>query len=395
MPPPAVAVLVSRFPLITETFILREIIEIERQGQPVRLVPMIRESPPVVHEAARPWVARALYTPWMIRFPPRTFGLLLRLVAGTITRPGTLLRTLALFPKSVWLARQLEREGVRHLHAHFATHPATMALIISSLTKIPFSFTVHAHDIQLDRSLLRWKIREARFIRSISELNRRFLEDLYPEARGKIEVIHVGVNLPPAVHPLPAEPRVLCVAAHKPYKGLPFLIEACRILRNEGVAFQCDIVGDGPMRAELEALNHDHVVSLVGPREENEVARMMDDCTLFVLPSIIAPDGQMEGIPVALMEALAHARPAVSTRISGIPELVRDGVNGLLVEPGDARALADAMRALLEDRERAGAMGGRGREVVEREFELGGCVERLLARLWTQDGFIDPRVGNG
>jgi len=170
---------------------------------------------------------------------------------------------------------------------------------------------------------------------------------------------------------------VLCVAAHKPYKGLPVLIDACRILRDQGVAFHCDIVGDGPMRAELEAMN-DGVVSLVGPREENEVARMMDGATLFVLPSIVAPDGQMEGIPVVLMEALAHGRPVVSTRISGIPELVQDGVNGLLVEPGDPATFARAMRTLLEDRERAREMGQRGREIVAREFEVSGCVARLL-----------------
>jgi colanic acid/amylovoran biosynthesis glycosyltransferase len=378
---PPIAVLVSRFPLITETFILREIIELERLGQPVRLVPMIRENPTVVHEAARPWVGRALFSPWKIGFPWSRIPLLLRLVAGTITRPATLLRTVALFPKSVWLARQLEREGVTHLHAHFATHPATMALVISTLTGIPFSFTVHAHDIQLDRSLLRWKIREAQFVRSISGYNRRFLEELYPEARGKIDVIHVGVPLPADIRPLPAQPRVLCVAAHKPYKGLPVLIEACRILRREGVPFHCDVIGDGPMRPELEAMNHDNVVTLLGPRNEDEVARMMDEAMLFVLPSIIAPDGQMEGIPVALMEALAHGRPAVTTRISGIPELVRDGENGLLVEPGDPVALARAVRTLLEDRERAAVMGARGREIVRDEFELRSCTAQLLARL--------------
>ena len=376
---PPLAVLVSRFPLVTETFILREISEMERQGQPVRLVPIIRENPHVVHEAAKPWVRRALYTPWTFRIPLRTVGLLLRLIAGTIGKPATLLRTIALFPKSVWLAGQLEREGVTHLHAHFATHPATMALIISTLTKIPFSFTVHAHDIQLDRSLLRWKIREARFVRSISEYNRRFLEELYVEARGKIEVIHVGVRLPPT----PRAPRpatVLCVAAHKPYKGLPVLIEACRMLRAEGVDFRCDVVGDGPMRAQLEEMN-DGAVNLLGAREEQEVARMMEEASLFVLPSIIAPDGQMDGIPVALMEALAYGRPAVTTRVSGIPELVRDGVNGLLVEPGDPRALAQAMRALLEDPQRAAEMGARGRELVREEFELSRCTAQLVARL--------------
>lgn len=401
--PQPVAVLLSRFPSVTETFILREITELERQGQPVRLVPMLREAPKVVHEAARPWTERALYTSYIslpiaaanvltaLRHPLRYFRLLARLIAGTLGSPSMLLRTLAVFPKSVYLARRLKREGITHVHAHYATHPATMALIIASLTGITFSFTVHAHDIQVDRSLLRWKLRETRFVRSISAFNRRFLEELYPEeARGKIAVVHVGIQTERYEANAQASrddevPRILCVAAHKPYKGLPVLIEACRILKEEGVAFHCDVVGDGPMHAELETMRNAAGLAkefhLAGPRSETVVAEMMRDASLFVLPSIIAADGQMEGIPVALMEAMATGRAVVSTSISGIPELVEHGVSGLLVPPGDARALAAAMRELLEDRQRARQMGARGQEKVRAEFHLAGCVTELLPLL--------------
>lgn len=202
----AVAVMLSRFPTVTETFILRELVEMERQGQPIRLVPMIHESPPVVHDAAKPWVGRALYMPFLspkiagenlltfLRDPIRYVRVLARLVAGTIGSPGTLARTLLLFPKSVALARRLTREGIHHIHVHFASHPATMALIVSQFSDITFSFTVHAQDIQVDRSLLDWNIREARFVRSCTDFNRRFLEELYPrEANGKIVVVHYGV----------------------------------------------------------------------------------------------------------------------------------------------------------------------------------------------------------
>lgn len=403
---PAVAVLMSRFPTVTETFILREMIEMERQDQPVRLVPMLRDNPPVIHDAAKPWTDRALYTTYLspaivaanvrafVRQPLRYTWLLLRLIAGTLGSPGTLARTLAVFPKSVLLAEELQREGVPHIHAHYATHPSTMALIIATLTNITFSFTVHAHDIQVDRSLLRWKLRETRFVRSISGFNKRFLERLYPEETrgGKIIVVHVGIE--PEVYeersrgitPIAtAVPRILCVAAHRPYKGIPVLIEACRILREQGVAFHCDVVGHGPLRAELEALVAQEklgdVFVLAGARSQDDVARMMAEATLFVLPSIIAKDGQMEGIPVALMEALASGRAVVSTKISGIPELVEDGRSGLLVEPGDAQALAAAMRTLLEDRERARQMGLHGQKKVRAEFTLRDCVTQLLSRL--------------
>lgn len=400
-----VAVLMSRFPSVTETFILREMIEMERQAQTVRLVPMLKESPPVVHDAATPWTTRALYTPYingaivaanlraLVRKPLRYLWLLAKLIAGTITSPDILLRTLAVFPKSVWLAETLPKEGLRHIHAHYATHPSTMALIIATLSDITFSFTVHAHDIQVNRDLLRWKLRETRFVRSISDFNKRFLEGLYPkEAKGKIVVIHVGIE--PDVYEEnsrrltaipPGPPRILCVAAHKPYKGLPVLIEAARILRDAGVSFECNVIGHGPMHDELQAqiaaANLGDVFRLLGPRSQDEVATMMSEATLFVLPSIIAADGQMEGIPVALMEAMASARAVVSTSISGIPELVEDGVNGLLVPPGDAAALARAMRTLLEDPQRARLMGTRGQQKVRAEFTLDHCVGQLLDRL--------------
>jgi glycosyltransferase involved in cell wall biosynthesis len=362
-------------------------------------VPIIKESPPVLHEAVKPWKDRALYTAFfspaiaaanlraMWRHPVRYLRLLVRLIAGTITGPGVLFRTLAVFPKSVFIAEQVQREGIRHIHAHYATYPATMALIVAALSDITFSFTVHAHDIQWDRRLLRWKIREARFIRSISDFNRRFLERLYPrEAKDKIEVIHVGIEpdtYDNRTSPVPG--RVLCVAAHKPYKGLPVLIEACRILRDQGVSFRCDIVGHGPMHDELAQMIHDRnvsdVVRLLGPRPQEEVTQMMREAALFVLPSIIAPDGQMEGIPVSLMEAMASGRAVVSTAISGIPELVDDGVSGLLVPPGDAKALAEAMQKILSDSGMATEMGARGREKVRAEFTIQDCVKQLLVLL--------------
>ena len=398
-----VAVSLSRFPTLTETFILREIDELERQGQPVRLVPIIKWSPPVMHEAAKPWTARALYTPFLslsivganlralAKRPLRYAATLARLIIGTVRKPSTCAYTLALFPKSIYLAEQLSREGVRHIHVHFATHPATMALIISRFSCITFSITVHAYDIQLDRSLLRWKLREARFVRSISEFNKQYLEKLYPaEAVEKIHVIHIGIvphMYDDEVNRLPevadAVPRILCVAAHKPYKGLPVLIEACRILRDQGIVFECDLVGTGPMREELEQMIRDRGlagrVHLLGPLPEKDVARKMASSTLFALASVIEMGGKMEGIPVALMEAMASGRPVVSTWTSGIPELVEDGVSGLLVPPGDAVALSEALRALLTDPRRAHQLGERAREKVRQEFSLDTCVARLLA----------------
>ncbi|HEX6640963.1 MAG TPA: glycosyltransferase family 4 protein [Thermoanaerobaculia bacterium] len=392
----------SRFPTVTETFILREFVEMELQGQPVRLVPMIKETPPVIHDAAKPWTGRALYTKFvspgivlanvqaLLRHPIKYLGLLAKLIAGTIAKPKVLAATLALFPKSVFLAKQLEREGIRHLHVHWASHPATLALIVSKFSNITYSITAHAHDIQVFRNLLDWKIAEARFVRTCTEFNRRLLEQLYPnETRGKMVVIHYGVDpelyVDTTRRAVPARPRILCVASHRPYKGLPYLIEACRILRDEGHTFDCNLVGTGPMRDELANMirdrNLEDCVHLLGAQPEAEVARLLKETTFFVLPSIIQKDGTMEGMPNALIEAMATGRAVISTTIAGIPELIEHGSTGLLVPPEDSVALADAIRQMLVDPERTRRMGERGRQHIVEQYSIHDIVAQLVARI--------------
>jgi glycosyltransferase involved in cell wall biosynthesis len=399
-----IAVLLSRFPLLTETFILREIEELERQGQPVRLVPLLREHAAVVHREAQAWLPHALFTPYIspailaanarafARRPYLYLRLLGLVVLGCLRSVNVLIRTVALFPKCVYLAERLEREGIRHVHAHYATHPATAAFIISSLAPISFSFTAHAHDLFVAwrRPLLGPKIRRACFVRVISAFNRTYLRALYPESARKVRVIHVGVQpdryrsrrpVSPGRH----EPLVLCVAALQPYKGIPVLIEACGRLKSAGFRFHCDIVGEGRRRRSLEAAiargGLGGCVRLRGALRQEEVAALLGHAAIVVLPSVVARDGQMEGIPVALMEAMAAERPVIATAISGIPELVEHAVNGLLVEPGNAQALADAIGALLVDSERGRELGRRGRQKILRAFRLDACTAALLRDL--------------
>ena len=402
----AIAVLLSRFPLVTETFILREIEELERQGQPVRLVPLMRETPAVIHREAQAWLPRALFTPFLSRAilqanaralarqPYRYLLLLARVLLGSLRSWNVLIRTAALFPKCVYLAERLEREGIRHVHAHYATHPATAAYIIASLTPITFSFTVHAHDLFVSwrRALLGAKARRACFIRVISEFNRHFLRALYPGCADKIRVIHMGID-PGAFRSggsssagkTPATPRLVCVAALQPYKGLPVLIDAGRQLADAGLQVGCDIVGEGWLRPSLEEriarYRLNERVRLRGALRQDQVAALLRDAAIAVLPSVVARDGQMEGIPVALIEAMAAERPVIASALSGIPELVDHGLNGLLVEPGNAAALADAIAALLSDTRRRRDMGRHGREKVERHFRLDGVTRSLRREL--------------
>jgi colanic acid/amylovoran biosynthesis glycosyltransferase len=410
---PPVAVVLSRFPLITETFILREVEELERQGQPVVLVPLIRQRADVVHAEARPWLDRALFTPWfspgiaaanlraLWRRPGAYLGCLGRLALGMAGSPGFLARSLALFPKAVLLADRLdggrgEAGRVSHVHAHFATHPATVAWTIERLAGIPFSVTVHAHDLFVTRPMLAEKLRRARFVRTISRFNREYLAARYPEAAPKLNVVHVGVAPEaygggPPREPREAEVRVLTVAALKPYKGLEVLLAAAERLRARfgsgglGRRLSWEVVGDGPLRRRLEReiarRGLAGTVRLAGALPQDEVARRLAAADLFVLTSVVAPDGQMEGIPVVLMEALAAGRAAVAPALSGIPELVEDEVTGLLVPPGDSEAVAAAVERLALDPELGARLAAAGRERVARDFRLEATTAELLALL--------------
>ncbi|HEX8408973.1 MAG TPA: glycosyltransferase [Thermoanaerobaculia bacterium] len=407
----AIAVLMMRFPRIDETFILREINELERSGQPVLVVPILRDQQRIVHEEAKPWVKRAFYTPFLsagiirsnvvafFRDPLRYLRLLSSLIGSTVIRPSTLLRTLALFPKSVHLAVELPKRGIKHVHAHFATHATTVAYIISGLSDITYSFTVHGPDVFVHRVMLREKIEKAKFIRAISTFNKAFLSGLYPVATdGKIEVVHSGVNpdiyadAAAATGPHPARTQLLSVAGLTPSRGFPFLIDACARLAKSGVDFECNIVGDGPLREVTEQWIAQHGLSdrvhLLGARPQHEVAKLMGETDIFILPSIIALDGQMDGIPISLMEAMAAGKPVVASSISGIPELVKHDVSGILVDAAYAGRLADAVRKLIDDPQYRERLGRAGQLKVRRDFDIRQAARTLVA-LFDRQGQIN------
>jgi colanic acid/amylovoran biosynthesis glycosyltransferase len=397
----AIAVLMTRFPRIDETFILREIVELERHGQPVLVVPLLQGDLRVVHEEARPWVKRALYTPFLSpsiarsnvkvfsRDPLRYLRLLFSLILRTLGRPSTLIRTLALFPKAVHLADVLPARGIKHVHAHFATHATTVAYVIAALSDITYSFSVHGPDIFVHRLMLSEKIARAKFIRSISTFNKAFLCGLYPVlCEDRIQVVHSGVH-PDVYAEGEAAPRtdgrirILSVAALTPSRGFPYLIDACSRLAKENLDFECRIVGSGPLLETTEQWIAQHQLAdrvfLLGARPQHEVAQLMRETDIFVLPSIIATDGQMDGIPISLMEAMAAGKPVVASSISGIPELVKNGVSGILVDGTYAGRLAEAVRRLAADPQLRERLGRAGQQTVRRDFDIRRNAETLVA----------------
>lgn len=393
----AIAVLVTRFPRVDEAFILREINELERHGQPVLVVPLLPGGESVVHDEARPWIPRALYTPFLsaailrsnltvlLRRPMAWLGVLFRLIAITVVRPSTMIRTLAFFPKAVHLSLVLPSRGIRHVHAQFASHATTVAWIIASLSRITYSFTVYGPDVFAHRVLLSRKIAGARFVRSVSLFNKAFLQGLYPAlSEGKIAVVHSGVN--PDVYDEAAARhgrhggplRLLSVAGRTRAGVLPVLIDACARLESAGLAFECDIVGRDPSAVSRGRTTIGRI-HLLGAQPQHEVTRLMAATDIFLLPSIIAMDGQMDGIPVSLMEAMAARKPVITSPVSGIPELVQHGVTGLLIDAAYADRLADAVRLLASDTALRERLGRAAQAKVRAEFDARQTAASLIA----------------
>lgn len=399
-PAAPLAWLMSRFPAVSETFILQEILHAERQGARVEIFPLVRQRDETVHPEARALVDRARYARvaepatlaaqawWLRRAPRRYLRAWRRALAGNLRSPKFLSRALAVVPLAARFGREMHAAGVRHQHAHWATHPALAALVVHELTGIPYSFTAHAHDIQVDRTMLDQKLADARFIVTISEFNRRFLERRYGSiVHGKLHVIRCGIDLDrfPERPPPPRGPalRVLCVAGLRDYKGHTHLIRAVALLRDRGVDVRLELIGDGPLADELHAqCARDGVADRVdfrGALPGDEVARAMESADAFALPSIITANGKMEGLPVALMEAMARGMPVVASALSAIPELVEDDVTGLLVPPGDPAALADALQRLDADPALAGRLGAAGSARARAQHDIVANTARLLA----------------
>jgi colanic acid/amylovoran biosynthesis glycosyltransferase len=393
--PPIVLYVVSRFPAVTETFVVNEWLALSRRFR-MALAALRRGHERPVHPESRRAMERVRFLSAprlsivaahiaLLARRPRTYLSILAAVvrAGLRISPLQAAKEAVVFIEAVPLARTARREGVAHVHAHFANHPTTAAWIVHRLTGIPFSFTAHANDLFVGPALLERKAADARFVIAVSEYNRALLRARCPSAR-RVEVIHCGVDIERHGWRGPDKresDRAVCVASLLPKKGHAQLIDALALVAERRPAVVLDLVGDGPERAGILARARDRGVSarvrLLGARSSEDVRGTLAGASVFALASVRLPSGRMEGIPVALMEAMASGVPVVATRLSGIPELVQDGVTGLLVEPGDAAGLAEAIVRLLEERALADELAIRARELVERSFNLAREARRL------------------
>ena len=402
-------VLVKIYPKLSETFILEEILGLERLGLTLRLYALAPATDAITHPAVAQVRAPLVTLPaggphaWAEHLTRhvRLLGAAPLRYLGTLAQALTRGRSgLADFVRAGWLAAQLRDDGVQHLHSHFISSPADVAALAARLLALPFSISAHAKDIYLSEpGALRRKLSAAQFTVTCTEANRQVLSDIAP--RAAVHRMYHGIDhalFHPRRRVLPAEvPLIVSVGRLRAKKGLDTLVDACALLRQRGQDFACEIVGYGEERdalhARIERLGLADRVRLVGKLAREQVIERYARAAVYVQPSRIAADGDRDGIPNVLLEAMAMGVPVVATRVSGIPELVDDGVNGVLVEADDASALAAAIARLLAQPALCADFGCRARATVTERFDNDRNL-RLLCELLQRPNPTKPQRGD-
>lgn len=411
-----ISYLAPEFGALSSTFVYREVEALRARGFTVQTLSTRQPADSVISAEAVPFAEQTAYlddrgtaakaADVVAVLATRPLPFLYTLCAAVrdsivseVSRPIDRLKIYWHFIQGCTVARWLIAAQSQHLHAHFAHVPTSIAMYGAMLAEVSFSFTAHANDLFERGAALRQKVDRAAFVACISEYNATFLAE-----RGcddaKLHVVRCGVDTTsyPMREPKPPgePPSISLVARLVEKKGVDVLVSALALLRDRGVAFHMTIVGEGPLehsiRRQIRTSSLESLIHLMGAQPQELVRELFRNTDVFVLPCVKAASGDMDGIPVVLIEALALGVPVISTTVSGIPELVESGVSGELVPSNDAEALADALAGLLANPERMASYMRAGRRVVEGEFELSRNVDRL-ARLI--EAAVGARAGAG
>ena len=288
--------------------------------------------------------------------------------------------------EACYLYLKFRNDPPAHIHSHFITGATSINMFLSELLGVPFSFTMHASAIWIDPIAFRDKLSRCHFCVSISEYNRRYVGSEYGvQFESKIHIVHCGIKFPVETRPRRSEQRdstrVLSVGQLRKRKGYHVLIEAARILEERGVPIEWSIVGDGPLRSMLEEKISRYGlgdrVTLHGAQPHETIPGYLDSSDIFALPCVIGDDNTRDGIPVAMMEAMAWKIPVVSTNIVGLPELIETGKEGILVNAESPEELADAIDELASSPSLRSSIGEAAEEKVRREFNAMHSAEQL------------------
>lgn len=393
------------FPVLSETFILREIEGLLQLEVPLHIYAFRRPSAEnVMLRDAHTLMARTTYATvgpmlyahayWLKDAPSaylHGYTVMMQAHRGSIR---SLRHSLQMWMRSGAFARHAAFHGVRHFHAHFGNLPASAALGMAALLGTSFSFSIHGYDIHVPDQALLAKARQASFVLACNEHGRNTMLARDPALAERIFLHHHGIPLEfshPPVHFPDRPPLILTVGRLVAKKGFAVLLAACALLKTQGIVFRAIIIGEGPERraltAQIQALELQDCVALPGSLCTTEVWSWYPQASVFVLPSQISADGDQDGIPNVLLEALACGCPVIACATGGIPEAVFDGDTGRLIPPRDPVILMQTIQWMLSNPDQARLLGERGRALVQRQFDLKASSQRL-SELFRQQIYV-------
>lgn len=405
----SLAYIVSMFPCWSETFILNELVNHRKAGVNVTIFSLKKCSESMVHEEAKTFLTQTTYASgffnpllwlshlWLLLTSPMTYlKILFTLVLANFTDSSVKLKALAVFCLAPLFIATTKNNKITHLHAHFATYPALLAWIIQQFTGIPFTFTAHAHDIYYNQDILALIAADAAAMVTISEFNKRFIcQKVGEQHGGKIHVIHCGIDLTRFTydtertfnqaddHPL----SILSIGRLSGIKGFTYLIEALRLLKNDGVPFTCNIIGDGPLKPKLQQQVNEsglaEQINFLGSKKSDEIPAYLKKSDVFVLACATDKIEIHDGIPVVFMEAMAYGVPVIGTRLSGIPELIHHKETGLCAEPENPESICNEIEYFYFNQHHVESMRVKARSLVEQEYNI-AYTSHYLRQLFDQ-----------
>lgn len=396
----------KRYPRLSETFIVNEIQELQQQGINVTIVARHACDEEIVHKKVQALNIPIYYLPSLgaIHYDSLAVKYLENLssnpcLIGVNTLRGRLSsRDYKALIHAAMIAPFIKSLGIDLIHAHFATWAATTALFVSELTGIPYSFTAHARDIyheRVDKTVLAEKMAKARFVITVSDFNKRYLEEvLRSEGKsGQVIRLYNGIDLKQfSPHAIEKEPHLIVgVGRLIAKKGFEYLVKACKVLSEKGRNFHCVIIGKGDERESLDKLvaqySLDKQVSLLGAQVQDEVMRIIQKAAVCVLPCIVSDDGDRDGLPTVLLEAMALGTPIVSTQVTGIPEIITNERTGLIVKEKNSEDLALAIEMLLDSESLRNRLSSNGLVKVRKDFNLTENVRTLRGYFLSERSF--------